>query len=217
MPKSIYVKTYQFDYKKIIFPKELYIKFDSIRLYDRRTFSVLVLTFWAFSMLSIKLRSFFSSIPLLFSQLHYSSWRYFYFLFCSVSENHENQKIVSIQAMILADLLLVPQINLFHVIGLFLYPLKKSESQRFSDVFRGYKIWPVAWNDLMVTSELLYTAHNYTTLGFFIYLLRWVLTLLFDGFICCIHSMVLLITSSYFSQNIFPSMYIVLHLSLYVE
>ena len=32
----------------------------------------------------------------------------------------------------------------FHVIGLFLYPLKTSENQRFSDVFRGYRKRPVA-------------------------------------------------------------------------
>ena len=34
--------------------------------------------------------------------------------------------------------------NPFHVIGLFLYPLKTSENQKFSDVFRGYTNRPVA-------------------------------------------------------------------------
>ena len=28
-------------------------------------------------------------------------------------------------------------VNLFHATGFFLYPLKTSENQRFSDVFRG--------------------------------------------------------------------------------
>ena len=34
--------------------------------------------------------------------------------------------------------------NPFHATGLFLYPLKTSENQRFSDVFRGYRKRPVA-------------------------------------------------------------------------
>ena len=40
------------------------------------------------------------------------------------------------------------KINPFHAIGLFLYPLKTSENQRFFNVFRGYSMkWkPVAWN-----------------------------------------------------------------------
>ena len=32
-------------------------------------------------------------------------------------------------------------INAFHATGLFLYPLKTSENQRFPDVFRGYREW----------------------------------------------------------------------------
>ena len=39
-------------------------------------------------------------------------------------------------------------INPFYATGLFLYPLKTSENQRFSDVFRGYRKRPVAWNGL---------------------------------------------------------------------
>ena len=39
--------------------------------------------------------------------------------------------------------------NPCHVTGLFLYTLKTSENQRFSDVFRGYRKRPVAWNRLM--------------------------------------------------------------------
>ena len=35
-----------------------------------------------------------------------------------------------------------------HTTGLFLYPLKTLEIQCFSDVFRGYKKRPVAWNGL---------------------------------------------------------------------
>ena len=31
----------------------------------------------------------------------------------------------------------------------FLYPLTTSENQRFSDVFRGYRKWSLAWNMLM--------------------------------------------------------------------
>ena len=37
-------------------------------------------------------------------------------------------------------------INRFHAIGLFLHPLKTSENQRFSDVFRGYRKRPVEWS-----------------------------------------------------------------------
>ena len=33
--------------------------------------------------------------------------------------------------------------NPFHAIGLFLYPLKTSKSQRFSDAFSGYRKTPV--------------------------------------------------------------------------
>ena len=39
-------------------------------------------------------------------------------------------------------------INPFQATGLFLYPLKTSENQRFSDVFRGHRKRPVAWNGL---------------------------------------------------------------------
>ena len=38
----------------------------------------------------------------------------------------------------------------FHAFyGLFLYPLKTLENQRFSDVFRGCRKRPVAWNELI--------------------------------------------------------------------
>ena len=38
--------------------------------------------------------------------------------------------------------------NFFHTTDLFQYPLKASENQRFSDVFRVYRKRPVAWNTL---------------------------------------------------------------------
>ena len=38
--------------------------------------------------------------------------------------------------------------NAFHDTGLFLYPLKTSENQRFSDVFKRYRKRPIAWNGL---------------------------------------------------------------------
>ena len=38
--------------------------------------------------------------------------------------------------------------NLLHATSLFLYPLKTSENQMFSDVFRGYRKRPVARNRL---------------------------------------------------------------------
>ena len=39
--------------------------------------------------------------------------------------------------------------NPFHATGLFLYLLKTSENLWFSDVFRGYRKRPVAWDGLM--------------------------------------------------------------------
>ena len=39
-------------------------------------------------------------------------------------------------------------LNPFHATDLFLYPLKSSENQTFSDDFRGYRKKPVAWNGL---------------------------------------------------------------------
>ena len=40
-------------------------------------------------------------------------------------------------------------ISPFHATGLFLYPLKTSENQKFSDVSRGFKKRSMAWNGLM--------------------------------------------------------------------
>ena len=41
-------------------------------------------------------------------------------------------------------------INPFCVICLFLYPLKTTEKKRFSNIFRGCRKRPVAWNGLIV-------------------------------------------------------------------
>ena len=40
-------------------------------------------------------------------------------------------------------------LNPFHATGFFWYPLKTSENLWFSDVFRGYRKRPVAWNGLI--------------------------------------------------------------------
>ena len=40
---------------------------------------------------------------------------------------------------------IVLHVNLFHTTGLFLYPLKTSENQRFSDVFMVYRKRPMAY------------------------------------------------------------------------
>ena len=40
-------------------------------------------------------------------------------------------------------------INPFHADGRFLYPLKMSENERFSDVFRGYRNGILAWKGLI--------------------------------------------------------------------
>ena len=37
--------------------------------------------------------------------------------------------------------------NPFDVTGLFLYPLKASESQEFSDIFRRYSTWNDSWHE----------------------------------------------------------------------
>ena len=41
----------------------------------------------------------------------------------------------------------------FHATGLILYPLKTSENQMFSDVFRGYRKRSVAWNRLVPSTQ----------------------------------------------------------------
>ena len=44
-------------------------------------------------------------------------------------------------------------VNLHHVTDLFLYPLKTSENQTFSDIFRGYRKSTVTWNRLMTFNK----------------------------------------------------------------
>ena len=41
---------------------------------------------------------------------------------------------------------MVLRFNPFHAAGIFLYPLRIPENQRFSDIFRGYRKRPLAWN-----------------------------------------------------------------------
>ena len=52
----------------------------------------------------------------------------------------------------------------FHATGLFRYPLKTSENLWFSDVFRGYRNRPVAWNGLKCNVKI---ANFFITLGNF--------------------------------------------------
>ena len=57
-----------------------------------------------------------------------------------MSRNAKNQNMVSCRN----DMSLLPNLtkkktNPFHVTAVFLYPLKTSENQRFSDVFWGYR------------------------------------------------------------------------------
>ena len=70
------------------------------------------------------------------------------------------------------DLILII-VNPNHATGLFLYPLKTLENQRFSDVFRGYKKWLAEWNGL--TSSCIFTylsAHKIITCSLY-YRLAW--------------------------------------------
>ena len=43
----------------------------------------------------------------------------------------------------------------FQTIGLFLYPLKTTETQKFSEIFRRYRKIPVTWNGIKTISYLL--------------------------------------------------------------
>ena len=45
-------------------------------------------------------------------------------------------------------------VNPFHATRLFRYALKTSENLKFSDVFRGYRNGPVAWNGLILIPPL---------------------------------------------------------------
>ena len=55
-------------------------------------------------------------------------------------------------------------LNPFYATGLFLYPLKTSENQRFSDVFMGYRKRPVGRNGLKGFSFFYIDFNNFTYL-----------------------------------------------------
>ena len=70
-------------------------------------------------------------------------------MLCEAYWTSETDKEDSFLGNFEEDVLFVSLINSVHVTGLFLYPLKTSENQRFSYVFRGYRKRPVAWNGLI--------------------------------------------------------------------
>ena len=49
---------------------------------------------------------------------------------------------------------MISLLNLIHVISLFLYPPMTLEKKMFSDVFRGYRKKPAAWNGLLKSENL---------------------------------------------------------------
>ena len=70
--------------------------------------------------------------------------------------------------------------NLFQVNVPFLYPLKTSENQRFSDAFRGYKKGALTWNRLIRFSFLSYLQNQFffnsaffCTVMMFIWSIKW--------------------------------------------
>ena len=66
--------------------------------------------------------------------------------------------------MIFLRLYNVEIINLFHATIFSLYPLKTSENQRFSDVFRRYRKRPVAWNRLIEIHTVWFQTINPTSI-----------------------------------------------------
>ena len=66
--------------------------------------------------------------------------------------------------MIFLRLYNVEIINLFHATIFSLYPLKTSENQRFSDVFRRYRKRPVAWNRLIEIHTVWFQTINTTSI-----------------------------------------------------
>ena len=69
--------------------------------------------------------------------------------------------VPDIFSIFLEQLLFRSLIDPFHATGLFIYPLKTSENQRFSDVFRGYRKRPVAWNELQLLSVVAFSRSNF--------------------------------------------------------
>ena len=70
----------------------------------------------------------------------------------------------------------IQYINPFHASDLFWYPLKISEKQRFSDVFRGYQKRSVAWNGLIQFLSIYFAHYLCITETLILYLLFIVFT-----------------------------------------
>ena len=61
--------------------------------------------------------------------------------------------MVTVETVIIDNFQTVIIINPFHATDLLLYPLKTSENQRFSDVFRGYQKRSVVRNGLTLLEK----------------------------------------------------------------
>ena len=59
--------------------------------------------------------------------------------------------------------------NPFCAIGIFLYPLKSSENEKFSDVLRGFRKKPLAWNETLKKqkSAIFSQDHPFSTYAIF--------------------------------------------------
>ena len=55
--------------------------------------------------------------------------------------------------------------NPFHATDLFWYPLKTSENERISDVFRRYQKRSVAWNELIILQRIFLMKYSTLTLS----------------------------------------------------
>ena len=84
-------------------------------------------------------RYLFASLFFKSTREHLLNWeKCFQFHFKSSFGSRENQSL-EFQVFKSHDVIKCLSINPFHVTGLFWYPLKTSENQRFSDVLRGIK------------------------------------------------------------------------------
>ena len=61
--------------------------------------------------------------------------------------------IIGYKITVLTDISIYCSFNPFQINSLFLHPLKTTENQRFSDVFRGYRKRPMTWNGLVIKLE----------------------------------------------------------------
>ena len=84
-----------------------------------------------------------STIQMLKNQGYYTLLGKLYSLFLSKSIHWSNKP----------KYLIITKINPLQANVPILYPLKMSENQRFSDVFRGYKKGTLAWNGLKKTCQ----------------------------------------------------------------